>query len=256
MFSNYRQSLIKGLQEELEAAGSILIEDIASQIREIGFSCRMCGTCCKRSGGDNRVFLTSVDMEMLEGCSTCPKDAAIPMLPDGMDMYSSSSVREHLHEFELDSKGRLNTFGWMLKRKESGDCLFLGYDGEVRGEDDLCKDDLCEGDVHNRCSIYANRSMLCRTYPFYIDNGELNTSECEGLGEDISYEDSIILARDLIDRYVTEIKDTILLYENFEEIQTSSGSLDIFNNILSGGDLVFVVHDCTGMSIFSLKLYK
>lgn len=238
MFSEYRQSLVKSLQEELEAAGSILIGDIASQIRGIGFSCRMCGCCCKRSGGDNRVFITSADMQMLKECLECPEDAAIPMLPDDMDMYSSSSVLEHLHEFDIDSKGRLNTFGWMLKRKNNGDCFFIGEDG------------------HNRCGIYANRSMLCRTYPFYIEDGELNISECEGLGGVISDEDSIVLARDLVDRYVTEIKDTILLYENFEGIDTSPDSLDIFRKNLEGGDLVFVVHDCNGRSIFPLKLNK
>ncbi|WP_167880870.1 YkgJ family cysteine cluster protein [Methanococcoides sp. AM1] len=241
--------MIKGLQEELEAAGSILIEDIALRIREIGFSCRMCGSCCKRSGGDNRVFLTSADKEMLKSCSVCPEDAAIPMLPDGMDMYSSSSVREHLHEFEIDSKGRLNTFGWMLKRKGCGDCFFVGDEADHEAK---------AGGVgeSNRCSIYANRSMLCRTYPFYIDNGELNTSECEGLGDDISHEDSVVLARDLIDRYITEINDTIHLYENFEGIQNSSDSLDIFNNNLANGDLVFVIHDSNGSSVFSLNLYK
>ncbi|NYT19330.1 MAG: YkgJ family cysteine cluster protein [Methanosarcinales archaeon] len=238
MFSNYRQSLIKGLQEELGAAGSLLIEDIAYQIREIGFSCHMCGSCCKRSGGDNRVFLTSADLDLLKDCPACPEDAAIPMLPDGMDMYSSSSVREHLHEFEIDSKGRLNTFGWMLKRKGCGDCFFIGEDDQ------------------NRCSIYSNRSMLCRTYPFYIEGGELQVSECDGLGDEISFEDSIALARDLVERYVMEIKDTLVLYENFEEIQTSPGSLDTLRNGLADGDLIFVVHDCTGMSIFSLKLYK
>ncbi|SET10910.1 hypothetical protein SAMN04488587_2369 [Methanococcoides vulcani] len=250
MFSNYRQSLIKGLQEELEAAGSILIEDIASQIREIGFSCRMCGSCCKRSGGDNRVFLTSADKEMLKSCSICPEDAAIPMLPDGMDMYSSSSVLEHLQEFEIDSNGRLNTFGWMLKRKECGDCFFIGEDEGDYG------DEAGGGGGQNRCNIYTDRSMLCRTYPFYIDDGELNASECGGLGDEISYEDSILLARDLVDRYVTEIKDTILLYEKFEEIQTSPDPFDIFNKNLAVGDLVFVIHDNNGSSVFSLKLYK
>ncbi|WP_440952987.1 YkgJ family cysteine cluster protein [Methanococcoides sp. FTZ1] len=236
-FSEYRQSLIRALQEELEAAGSIPVEDIASQIRDIGFSCSMCGSCCKRSGGDNRVFLTSADLELLESCPACPEDAAVPMVPDGMDMSSASSVLEHLFEFDIDIKGRLHTFGWMLKRKDCGDCFFISEDGS------------------NRCSIYGNRSMLCRTYPFYIEGGKLQTSECEGLGNGISYEDSLVLAGYLVERYITEIKDTILLYENFEEIQSSAESVEVFNKNLSDGVLAFVVHDCTGMSIFSRKLF-
>lgn len=237
-FSQFRQSLIKGLQEELEAAGSVLIEDIALQIREIGFSCRMCGSCCRRSGGDNRVFLTSADLELLKGCQMCPEGSAVPMVPDGMDIHSSASVLENLPEFEIDSRGRLHTFGWMLKRKACGDCFFVG-------EDDS-----------NRCSIYSSRSMLCRTYPFYIDAGELQTSECEGLGCKISTEGSLVLARDLVERYVTEIKDTIRLYENFEEIGSSPVATDLFKKNIERGDLVFVVHDCTGMSVFSVNLYK
>lgn len=237
-FSKYRQSLIRDLQEELEAAGSISIEDIASQIRDIGFSCRMCGSCCKRSGGDNRVFLTSSDMGSLRSCQKCPEDAAVPMIPDEMDMHSLSSILDNLHEFSIDSEGRLHTFGWMLKRKGCGDCFFISEDG------------------NNRCGIYTDRSMLCRTYPFYIDDGELQTSECEGLGEEISFEDSIALAKDVVERYVTEIKDAILLYENFEEIDTSSDTLDALRKNLENGYAVFVVHDCTGMSIFSRKLYK
>ena len=237
-FSEYRQSLIRDLQEELEAAGSISIEDIASQIREVGFSCRMCGSCCKRSGGDNRVFLTSTDLELLKSCPSCPEDAAVPMVPDEMDMHSSASILEHLHEFDIDPEGRLHTFGWMLKRKDCGDCFFIREDGS------------------NRCGIYANRSMICRTYPFYIENGKLETSECEGLGDEISIEDSLVLAKELVDRYVTEIKDTILIYENFEETGSSPDSVDALRKGLTDGVLAFVVHDCTGMSIFSLKLYK
>ncbi|MGM0771063.1 MAG: YkgJ family cysteine cluster protein [Halobacteriota archaeon] len=236
-FCEYRQSLVRGLQEELESAGSISIEDLASQIREIGFSCTMCGSCCKRSAGDNRVFLTSSDLESLHRCQKCPEDAAVPMVPDEMDTHSLSSILDDLHEFSIDPEGRLHTFGWMLKRKECGDCFFISEDGS------------------NRCNIYSDRSMLCRTYPFYIDGGGLQICECEGLGEEISFEDSIALAKDVLERYVTEIKDAILLYENFEEIETSSDPVDALRKNLEDGNVVFVVHDCTGMSIFSRKLY-
>jgi len=124
----------------------------------------------------------------------------------------------------------------MLKRKENGNCFFIGEDGQ------------------NKCGIYANRSMLCKTYPFYIEEGKLHASECEGLGDVISYEDALILARGLVDRYVTEIKDAILLYGNFEEIITSPDSLDTFNNNLTKKCLVFVVHHSNGSSVFSVKL--
>lgn len=236
MFSDYRQRLINELKEELEAAENISCEDLASQIHNIGFSCSMCGECCRRSCGDNRVFLTSSDMRSLQFSSL---DAAIfPMLPDIPDVPLADAVHEYARELEVDSQGRHHTFGWMLKRKANGNCSFISEDGT------------------NRCGIYDRRPMLCGTYPFYIECGKLLTSECDGLGKPISDEDAVLLAKGLLDRYVTELKDTVLLYEKFEANDASSPNIPSSKSSSDVDEVLFVVHDHNGNSEFAIKLHK
>ncbi|MCM1985627.1 YkgJ family cysteine cluster protein [Methanococcoides seepicolus] len=236
MFSDYRQRLVNELKEELEAAENISCEDLASQIRSIGFTCSMCGKCCRRSCGDNRVFLTSSDIRSLQDCSL--DDAVFPMLPDMSDVSFADAVNEYSHELEVDSQGRYHTFGWMLKRKANGNCSFIGEDGS------------------NRCGIYGSRPMLCGTYPFYVECGKLLTSECEGLGKPISDEDAVLLAKGLLDRYVTELKDTVLLYEKFEANDASSHTIAISKGSSDVDEVLFIVHDHNGNSEFAIKLNK
>ncbi|WP_305064014.1 YkgJ family cysteine cluster protein [Methanococcoides sp.] len=236
MFSDHRQRLVNELKEELEAAGNISSKALAAQIRDIGFSCSMCGKCCRRSCGDNRVLLTSSDIRSLQDSSL--EDAVFPMLPDIPDVSLADTVNEYGHELEVDAQGRYHTFGWMLKRKANGNCSFIGEDGT------------------NRCGIYDRRPMLCGTYPFYIEGGKLLTSECECLGKSISVEDSVLLAKDLLDRYVTELEDTVLLYEKFEGMGTSSQTPGGSKSLSGVDGIIFVVHDHNGNSEFAIKLNK
>jgi hypothetical protein len=236
MFSDYRQRLVNELKEELEAAENIFCDDLASQIISIGFSCSMCGECCRRSCGDNRVFLTSSDIRSLQDSSL--DDAIFPMLPDIQDVPFEDAVHEYAHELEVDSQGRYHTFGWMLKRKDNGNCSFIVEDGT------------------NRCGIYDRRPMLCGTYPFYIEHGKLLTSECEGLGKPISEGDAVLLAKDLLNRYVTELKDTVLLYEKFVANETSSSDIISSKSSSDSNEIIFVVHDHNGNSEFAINLDK
>ena len=48
--------------------------------------------------------------------------------------------------------------------------------------------------------------MLCRTYPFYLDNGELMCSECQGLGGKIEPYEAYKIAERLILRYLFETR--------------------------------------------------
>lgn len=233
MFSDHRQRLVNELKEELEAAVNISCDDLASQIRSIGFTCSMCGKCCMRSCGDNRVLLSSYDIRSLQDSSF--DDAVIPMLPDLPDVPLEEAMHEYAHELEVDPHGRYHTFGWMLKRKANGNCYFIGEDGS------------------NRCGIYGSRPMLCGTYPFYMEYGRLLTSECEGLGEPISEEEALLLAKGLLDRYVTELKDTVLLYEKFELNDPSSPTLAASGRSSDADEVVFVVHDNDGSSEFAIK---
>ncbi len=73
--------------------------------------------------------------------------------------------------------------GWALRRDEAGACRI--HDG-------------------TRCLAYDDRPWLCRTYPFMLDAGCLIVSECPGLGAPLSYEEALLLARDLVARQAAE----------------------------------------------------
>jgi Fe-S-cluster containining protein len=106
-------------------------------------------------------------------------------------------------EGEWDSQGNFHTLEWRIK-KEGNSCKF--YDGG--------------------CRIYESQPALCRTYPFYLDEGVLRVSECPGLGREICVKESEELARDIIERCVTEIKESIALLERYEEFERSGFSDD------------------------------
>ncbi|MGP8320785.1 MAG: YkgJ family cysteine cluster protein [Methanosarcinaceae archaeon] len=220
MDDKYRSFLIQELKQELIDASNISTKSIASKIEDIGFSCLICGKCCRFAFGDNRVLLTPCEIQVIEDHTEHPAHKiANPATPDDPDFTDL-----------IDIEGRIHTFGWMLVRKSNGDCIFI------------------EGaDVSNRCKIHGVCPMLCRTYPFYIQNMELHTSECEGLGQKIAPGESLKIAIDVINRYLIEIKDTIALYEKFDDFITSPESVGV-STICADGKKHFicVVHDSKG----------
>ncbi len=228
MNTRLKELLIKSLQGELEAAKSIDPEEIASQICDIGFSCNMCGKCCRREDGDNTVIVNPAEIELIsEHTGLEQQKIAIPLteypgiLPD----------REYLEDNRelIDAEGSFHTFGWKICQKGNGDCSFI----RERGED-------------NRCSIYEVRPMLCSTYPFYMQEGKLRVSECEGIGNPISVSKTRKLAEEVLLRYISEIEETLLLYERYEGFQKGPENLNkAFENILEG-IINYIVHDSRG----------
>ncbi len=220
MYDKYRSHLIRELGQELIDASNINIRTIASKIEEIGFSCLTCGKCCRCIFGDNRVLLTPLEIQVIANrTGNIVHEIATPATPDDPEITNL-----------IDTGGRIHTFGWMLVRKNNGDCNFIE-----------------SADISNRCRIYDVRPMLCRTYPFYIQDMELHTSECEGLGQEITPEESLKIARDVIDRYVAEIGDTIALYEKFEGFDASLESVVITTSPADGKrHVTYIVHDSEG----------
>jgi hypothetical protein len=137
----------------------------------------------------------------------------------------SASAGETLPDL-FDTEGNLHTFGWMLRRRDNGDCALLGGD--------------------NKCDIYAFRPALCSTYPFFLHGGRLEISECEGIGAPVDAETAGMLARAVIRRKTVELQDTIRIYEAY----CASGlSLEVRKESLKDGGAV-VVHDAEGVSYF------
>ena len=219
MDEKYKSLLIKELEQELADASNISTGSIASKIEDIGFSCLMCGKCCRREFGDNRVLLMPQEIQVISDHTMLDvHEIATPATSDG----SESDL--------IDINGKIHTFGWMLARKNNDDCNFIE-----------------NAETSNKCTIHDVRPMLCRTYPFYMQDMELHISECEGTGYNITPEESRTIARDLINRYVAEIEDTIALYKKFEDFTPNRDNIEIKNKCADVDDnVVYVVHDSKG----------
>ena len=228
MDEKYKSHLIQELEQELADASNISKKTIATKIENIGFSCLMCGKCCRRAFGDNRVLLTPQEIQLItDHTGMDPDEIRTPATSDDPEFTDL-----------IDAKGRIHTFGWMLLRKNNGDCNFIE-----------------DADASNKCKIHDVRPMLCRTYPFHMQEMELHVSECEGVGCTITPNESLKMANDVIDRYVAEIKDTIALYEKFEGIATEQENIEVAPHHPCGkNDIVYVVHDSNGTHKFIKEL--
>lgn len=220
--TKYQLFLIANLKKELKTALELDSQKIATEIEKIGFSCQQCGKCCKRAFGDNRVAVIPMEIEKIRTYTGLSKlEVAGPLIPELFNSFeaspllketeensekstdiSDSDLFEHPEEI-LDSQGNIHAFGWMLRKKRNGDCIFLE-------------------ESTKKCRVYPARPMLCRTYPFYLENLKLYISECEGLGYLISKEESQKLAKALLFRYISELEDTLGMYEKFENFENEN----------------------------------
>lgn len=251
--TEYQLLLISGLQNEIEMARKLDPEKFAAEIRKIGFSCQNCGKCCRRAFGDNRVALTPSEIGKIQVYTGFSKlEIAGPFIPEYPSLdetknkknstescfeaseekektfYDSPEFLELLRE-DIDYEGNIHVFGWVLRRKKNGDCIFL-----ERGT--------------NKCKIYKVRPMLCRTYPFYIEELRLYTCECEGLGNSLSPEESRKLAEDLLFRYIYELEDTLAMYEKYVDFKKDEKGPELAKRNLEKGTAVYILHDSTGLS--------
>jgi Fe-S-cluster containining protein len=245
--SEYQLVLIAALKKEIEIAHRLDPEKLAAEIEKTGFSCQHCGKCCRRAFGDNRVVLTPQEIEKIREYTGLSKlEVAGPLIPDVFQLEetgneedkdtesriqgrdeepaSESSRLFDLLKEDIDSEGNIHAYGWMLRRKRNGDCVFLEKDT-------------------NRCRIYPVRPMLCSTYPFYIEGLKLYTCECEGIGDRISAEESRKLAESLLSRYISELEDTLAMYEKFEDFKKGEKGQEIARNNLEKGTCIYIIHD-------------
>jgi hypothetical protein len=195
-------SIISELNKELEAAKSIDTGSILKKIREYGFNCILCAECCKNSCGDNTVAIFPFEVRAIMDLTGLKwLDVVLPPESDA-----------------VDENGYYHTFEWALRKKPDGDCLFLNECG--------------------KCSIYPVRPLICRTYPFVLDKKGLETCICKGLKNgEMSEEDALAMAQALKERYITELVETIKLFEHYKN--GSSGSI-----IVNGKK--YIVHDSEG----------
>lgn len=241
--TNLQLLLIEDLKQEIESARRLDPEKLAVEIEKIGFSCQRCGKCCRKAFGDNRVMLIPHEIETIREFTGLTKlEVAGPFLPDIADIGENtagspkntgrneeklSSELLELLQGNIDFEGNIHIFGWVLRRKTNCDCIF-------------------NEKVTGRCRIYPVRPMLCKTYPFYIEELKLQTCECDGLGYPISKDESCKLAEKLLNRYVTELEDMLAVYENYSDFERGDKGPELARQKLEQGECIFVVHDSTG----------
>lgn len=134
--------------------------------------------------------------------------------------YSWLEIAEPAREGECDCEGNFHTLEWRLC-KDNGSCKFYG----------------------GGCRVYRTRPLLCKTYPFYLDDGALRWSDCRGLGEDMDYAKAEEIAALVLDRNIREIQEAIALLERYNDFERGASS--------KRGDCI--VHDSEGEHRISQK---
>lgn len=208
---------MNSLEEELDRARALSVDELADAIETIGFECTHCGACCKAvdcdatDGDDSEEHTATVFPDEVREIQTREeydwRDVARPM-PYGITEGESGPTGE--------------TFEWALQTDGCGDCTF--YDDEA-----------------SRCGVYGDRPLICRTYPFSVVLGREDSSdgalsqpmgeavdregvvrahECEGLGRDISREAAEELAGTLKERAIRELEEAIAVRDNYEPVES------------------------------------
>ncbi|CAJ35842.1 YkgJ family cysteine cluster protein [Methanocella arvoryzae] len=191
---------LRFLRAELAEARATDVQTLAGKLKESCFSCTRCAKCCRGAFGDNTVAVFPGEVrEIMAASGKAWFEVAVPPESD-----------------DFDAQGNRHAFEWVLRRTPGGDCIFL------------------EG---GRCTIYEARPHICRTYPFRLDSGAIESYDCEGLGAcSTSTDDLLSLAEALKARLIRELEESIALLEQFEPFE---------QGMRSGGQYI-VVHDSEG----------
>jgi uncharacterized protein len=180
-----RAEQLAWLRADLVATKELSVQALSRQIYEIGFQCLRCGECC--IGEDNSVVVFPYEIRRI-------------LSSTGRQLLEAVEPPE---EGEWDRDGGFHTLEWRLK-KENGSCKF--YSRSECGKNGQCK-------------IYESRPLICSTYPFYLDQGILQCSECRGLGQEMEIAQAESMAKRLIERSITEIYEAIALLEKYEDFE-------------------------------------
>ncbi|UTF53323.1 YkgJ family cysteine cluster protein [Natronosalvus rutilus] len=236
------ESQSASLEDELERARALSVDDLATAIESIGFECTRCGACCRGHGEDEHTATVFPDEvrdlgETLETGEASPRDVSNDDNDDNGDGSDDTSydwrdvARPMPYGLTEGSNGlEGETFEWALQTDDCGDCTFYTEDDGV-----------------GACSVHEDRPLICRTYPFSVDLagtsqpmgdavdevGNVRAHECEGLGRDISRGEAEDLARALKTRAVRELEEAIAVVENYAPAAADA-------------DQAVVVHDSEG----------
>jgi Fe-S-cluster containining protein len=151
------QNRIISLQEERAALEAFSLDELTEIIRDVGFSCDLCGQCCTRRF-NGHIFLFTDEADKIR--------AIDPSALEPPPVYDT-----------CDQNGVLYVSGYTIRSKndQSGSCWFF------------------EG---GKCQIYNERPGICRTYPYMLhrepdEKGVLDWRQISGLDQHGTYHDDI-----------------------------------------------------------------
>lgn len=209
------QSEIHNLKDELAAAREIDVQALAGKLIESGFSCAQCSRCCRGAFGDNTVALF-------------PREVREIMAAAGKSWFE---VAEPPEGEDFDTLGNRHVFEWVLRRTPEGDCIFL------------------EG---GRCAVYEARPHICRTYPFRLDSGAVESYDCDSLGKGGTGSNGMAsLAEALISRRICELEEAIALLERFEPFEPGEPGDSQYTIVHDSEGEKYVLRSADGRYVFS-----
>jgi uncharacterized protein len=169
---------IRRFRKDLKKARAKTPEEVEKHLS--AFKCAGCAKCCRGAFGDNTVTVFPGEISRLMAATGREwLDIVEPEQEDGGDK---------------DDYGNYHAFEWALRKKPDGDCQFL---------------------AGGRCTVYESRPCVCRTYPFYLEEGRVGHGECEGLGC-AKEQDRHAMAQELIARSVLELEESLGLLEKLD----------------------------------------
>jgi len=214
---------VDDLDAELARARSLDVAELADAIEEIGFSCTRCGACCRGEADDEHTATVFPDEVRAIRAARAGRSAD--------DAYDWRDVARPMPFglVEDDDGGRSGeTFEWALQTADCGDCTFYD-DGEPGAE--------------GTCTVYDDRPLICRTYPFSVElggsepmgevvarAGVVRAHECEGLGRAIERADALDLARTLKARAVRELAELAAVRDAYEPANPAPGEVVVHDS--------------------------
>ncbi len=133
----------------------------ARAIRNSGFSCARCGWCCRENFN---IRITSTISRPSNAISIFPDD--IRRIIKGTGMKWDDIAQPDLYSCLSDGE-KILSIGWILRRNDAGECVFYR---------------------NHECTIYRWRPMICRCYPFFMDEHGVEVMHCGGLENKITKE--------------------------------------------------------------------
>lgn len=218
------------------------LKDIKDEINNYTFHCILCGSCCKYSKkSDNTVYIRYDEIIKIQKYYNLSFFSIVdPFYPNVLKYKKNNIfyVKKYLKKIkeQIDSKGTIHTFGWKLRRKNNGDCIFF---------DNLFK----------KCKINKYKPSLCSTYPYYIDIEllKLNISNCDQLlkKKQNNNKKTDVLFRNLIKRAINDLNDIKSIEKNifFNFDNNKKNSLNSKSGLLKAygcfkkGFLNFTIYD-------------